>query len=105
MAKKKTQHDLPPGAEPEYVSTPPPKVETQKTVTRTVASTVLTCSVPAVETNGYARRRIDLNLSRSQARTLKNIYRGLEEKDARLENGRRIQSPAHAILWLLENAS
>lgn len=76
------------------------------TQTVSVRSSVLTCSVPYIDSlHGYKRRRVDIRLTGNQAEKLKGILMGLEAKDAQLENGRYVTSPVHAIQWIIENAS
>lgn len=114
MAKRKASHsrgeDLP-GVGNEsrggYVATPPPKVEDKQEPKRN-ASTVreMEVGVPFLAgIEGYKRRRLDMKLNGSQAEKVRGIQMGLEASGAKLENGRFVSTPTHAVLWILENFS
>lgn len=49
-------------------------------------------------------RIVDARLTRPAAEALKGIFKGLYEGHKTLSNGRHIDSPVHAVCWLLENA-
>lgn len=51
---------------------------------------------------GYIRRRLDADLSRTQAGQLKALELGLQSREARLANGKLVASGSDAIRWLLE---
>ena len=112
MAKKRSQattikaSDLPgveSNCESESQTTTPVDESTTSSV-MTVESRVLTCSVPFLRLAGYSRRRVDVTLTGSQAEKLKGIQAGLEARDEKLESGRFVTSPLHAIQWMIENA-
>jgi len=109
MAKKRTvtasADDLPGVIEP-AVRTPLPKPKPEpKGVPLKVTAKTLRCSVPFIDgVQGYCRRRVDVTLTGSQAERLKGILQGLETQNAKLENGRYVTTPMHAIQWVLENA-
>ena len=113
MAKKASQQPATaaqlPGSEPEpeFVSTlPPPEEPTPETVVHQVMSSVLTCSIPFIDgPTGYAARRVDMRLTGAQSIKLKGIVVGLQEKEAKLADGRYVVTPAHAIQWLLEQSA
>ena len=52
---------------------------------------------------GYARRKLDVKLTESQALTLRGITLGLERQEAQLANGKNVANPVDAIRWMLEN--
>ena len=112
MAKKKTRPmesaDQIPGAAPAPKATDPledRQPEATQTATRTVTSTVLTCSVPFLEgLNGYKRQKVYLRLSGGQAEKLKGIMYGLIEDGAELSNGTTVTTQHHAIQWMIENS-
>lgn len=81
-----------PAPEPEPVPVPKPKLSTMQV------------SVPFLDTQGYARRRVDVQLSAGQAQKLKGIQTGLEAKEAKLADGRNVCNPMHAMVWMIENA-
>ena len=68
---------------------------------------ILTISVPSVilEEQGYCQRFIQLRLTLKQARRLRQIQIGLEERNATLEDGRYVNSPLDTVRWMLENAA
>lgn len=59
--------------------------------------------VPMLETNAYATRRIDVTLNDDQARRLRSLVDGLSATNARLKNGRHVETGAQAVFYLLEN--
>jgi hypothetical protein len=112
MAKRRknmqTTADLPIGAEifsdhEVDISTPPAEEPTQ-TVMATI--TKLTVTVPSLDIGhaGYQSSRVDVqNLTGKQRSTLKCVMRGLEQREARLENGRHVRNYSDAIKYILEN--
>lgn len=50
----------------------------------------------------YVTRHIDLQLSSVQAQALRDCFNGLFELGAMLENGKPVDTPRRAILWLIE---
>ncbi len=110
MAKKRARKmhevDLPVGAEPEFVATPPEPEPEPKTVTHTVTTTVLSCSIPYFDgPTGYCARRIDMMLTGNQAEKLKGILVGIQEQEGELANGQVVRTPGHALQYMIENAS
>lgn len=112
MAKKRNNgqassaSDLP-GVGDEAPAKVEPKPEPQAPpATIEITSSTLTCSVPFIDgLQGYCRRRVDVRLTMSQSEKLRGILQGLESKDARLGDGRHVSSTAHAVQWVIENAS
>ena len=71
----------------------------------TVEQSVIRCEMPVVVgVEGYCRKRVDLKLNAANATKLKQITQGLENQDAKLQNGRYVSSPMHALTWMIENA-
>lgn len=66
---------------------------------------VATIQVPVAQiaAGNYAAMHVNLNLDKEQARTLKQLRAGLDQAGARLREGRRVQSSADTIRYLLEN--
>ena len=66
----------------------------------------LSISAPAIEldSDGYSQRFVQLRLSVPQARRLKEIQLGLEERNAQLMDESYVNSPLDAVRWMLENA-
>ena len=92
MAKKK-------GSIPPPIGTPEPEVATLELTRRT-----LSVEVPFIEgLDGYCSRRVDVTLTSAQAEKLKGIAIGLEQREARLENGRIVKSQMHALQWMIES--
>jgi len=48
------------------------------------------------------RGHVDAQLERRQAKALNRITRALDDRGDRLANGRRVQSRADAVRWILE---
>ena len=75
-----------------------------------VASTVeniqatITVTAPIKDwEEGFVRKNLDVVLNRDQARVLKKIQLGLEEKEAQLKNGKYVANAVDAVRWILEN--
>lgn len=45
---------------------------------------------------------VEAQLSRTQRRTLRRIFDGLDQSGSRLANGRRVGSAADAVRWMIE---
>jgi hypothetical protein len=64
--------------------------------------------VPMLEfdpVNVFVARRVEMKLSLQQAMKLKRIKLALEMQNAQLESGKRINTPADVIRWILDNIS
>ncbi len=69
------------------------------------AQAVLTVTAPIKDWDeGFVRKNLDVVLTRDQARVLKQIQLGLEEREAKLNNGKCVATAVDAIRWMLENA-
>ena len=80
--------------------------EKEEVVTIAVQQSVRTIKVPcSVGAEGYLRRRVDLRLDSQQALVLKQVLMGLESTDAKLKNGRYVNSHGSALQWLLETTN
>lgn len=55
------------------------------------------------KTEGYLPRRVDVKLTRPQARTLFAKLRQLEDIGAKTADGRFVASRTQAVQWILEN--
>lgn len=64
---------------------------------------VRTLAVPVELTDNYATRRLDIRLSPAHAETLRAVQDGLNRSNARLRDGKHVESSRHAVLWILEN--
>jgi hypothetical protein len=58
--------------------------------------------VPFRHSTKYAQREVYLALPQAQAATLRSIQEALEERHAKLDNGRMVQSPQDGLKWMLE---
>jgi hypothetical protein len=66
---------------------------------------VLTVTAPIKDWDeGFVRKNLDVVLTRDQAKVLKQIQLGLEEREAKLHNGKCVATAVDAIRWMLENA-
>lgn len=50
----------------------------------------------------YRQRHVNLQLSAAEADAMKRLLAGLDMQGERLANGRRVQTSADAVRWLLE---
>ena len=55
-----------------------------------------------IEDEEYCAKHVQLQLDEPHARALKSVYRGLEEKGAKLRSGRPIRTNVDAVRWVLE---
>lgn len=72
------------------------------TVERMQATVTVTAPIKDWE-EGFVRKNLDVVLNRDQARVLKKIQLGLEEKESQLRNGKYVANAVDAIRWMLEN--
>ncbi len=69
------------------------------------AQAVVTVTAPIKDWDeGFVRKNLDVVLTRDQAKVLKQIQLGLEEREAKLNNGKCVATAVDAIRWMLENA-
>lgn len=62
-------------------------------------------TIPVLEElpeNVYCPRHLEVQLLHEQSRTLKRLARTLESNGEILNNGRPVDAPQRAIMWLLE---
>lgn len=67
--------------------------------------TTITITVPMLENKrpAYLNQWIgNFRITSEQSETLRRLQRGAVAADAVLENGTRVASPNHTLLWLLE---
>ncbi len=57
---------------------------------------------PQLTSVEYAARNVELTLTPEQAATLKRIAKQLDAVGARMNDGRYITRPGHAVQWLLD---
>lgn len=50
----------------------------------------------------YASRHVDCNLDRRQANTLRQLFKGMDTRGERLNNGKRVQNKVDALRRMLE---
>lgn len=62
-----------------------------------------TVVVPVVRTKGYTPQHVDLRLRSHTAQTLRDIRDGLSQMGYTLKNGKAVESPQSALIWILEN--
>ena len=115
MAKKRSApiNDLPPGAELHSKPTEPSQSQPKPipvkptTETRKVIINQLVVRLPSFEgSNGYSKRRIDVQFKTSkQADFWKQVTAGLQDEQARLNDGKFVRSPSDAVKWIAENAA
>lgn len=74
------------------------------TVEQIKATITLTAPIKDWE-EGFVRKNLDVVLNRDQAKILKQIQLGLEEREAQLKNGKYVANAVDAIRWMLENMS
>lgn len=74
-----------------------------------VASSVVVRSinVPILEStfDGYFSNRVDLRLDSKQTKVLKAVFYGLQNRYAKLANGKEVSNAQDALKWLIENVS
>lgn len=58
--------------------------------------------VPFQPCEKYAACEIDTRLDQEQAATLRALLEGLENRHAKLNNGKMVAGPREALKWLLE---
>ena len=58
-------------------------------------------SVPASE--GYIPRNVHVKMNRSQAKTLRDKLRSLQDQGARTADGKFVDNRAQVVRWILEN--
>lgn len=65
---------------------------------------VVQLSLPLGEipAEAFFSRHVDVQLSIAQARMMRRLAEGLQNQNARLENGRRVTSSADAVRYVLE---
>ena len=116
MAKKRTAYDndLPPGVEanapeptPNAPADKPKPIEKRVVETRQVTVSQLVVRLPSFEgDNGYSKRRIDVHFNTAkQADFWKRVTAGLQDEQARLDDGKFVRSPSDAVKWIAENAN
>ena len=106
MTKKKARVDqLPnptkPPTEVKPVPAKPQTVKVQESESKTVAGKV-NLDVPVFIFEGYARKRVDVTFSGKGAAGWKAVLMGLEQREARLANGKFVSSVSDAIRWVGE---
>lgn len=69
---------------------------------RAVDSVLVELPVSVADDGGYHKRRIDMHLSKAQARALRALFDGLHEGGKRRRDGLYINTPVDAVRWLLE---
>lgn len=65
----------------------------------------ITISLPILEGvgEGYVSNRVDISLDRKQAKVLRKIQAGLEERNEKLANGRNVRCMGDALKWMIES--
>jgi hypothetical protein len=58
---------------------------------------------PPIEQEGYIPRNVDVKMTRSQARILRDKLRSLEDSGATTADGKPVNNRAQAVRWILEN--
>lgn len=58
--------------------------------------------VRGLSKTAYASRRVDITMSDEQAQVLRAITAGLRHHEAKLSDGRYVETAGHAVKWLLE---
>lgn len=61
----------------------------------------LTVAVPFVATTKYAQRVVYLELRDGEAVALRGVLEGLEQRGAKMPNGKPVASSQDALRWLL----
>ena len=59
-------------------------------------------NLPLIQAGIYVTRHVDLQLSQEQAENMRRLFDWLNEGNARLKNGRHIDSVSDCVRWLLE---
>lgn len=72
------------------------------TVAESPAPFAVRVDVPFAATMKYAQRVVYLELRESEAVTLRGILEGLEQRGAKLPNGKAVASSQDALRWLLQ---
>ena len=101
MAKKKMAMEMPPGI-PEGNSPVEVVIEESPTVTVTDLSELASVQIPLLNLQGYAKRRVDVFQTGLSAVGWKAAYLGLEQQEARLENGKIVANVQDAIRYVGE---
>jgi hypothetical protein len=70
-------------------------------------SVTTSVDVPFLEEvfDGYFSHRVDITLTSPQRETLKAILFGLQNRFAKLENGKDVSNAGDALKWILESVS
>lgn len=55
--------------------------------------------------DGYFTDRVDVRLSQLQKDNLRIIFHGLQNRFAKLQNGKEVSNAQDAIKWILENVA
>jgi hypothetical protein len=63
----------------------------------------LTVAIEAVASEGYIPRNVDVRMSRTQARILRDKLRQLQDAGAKTADGKFVDNRAQAVRWILEN--
>jgi hypothetical protein len=72
-----------------------------------IERTVVSIKVPVTYSpfDGYIPNRADVqNLTKEQGKALKAIRLGLDNDEATLKNGKRVETYTDALKWMIENA-
>lgn len=82
-----------------------PKARKQEQITSSVL--VRSINVPILEStfDGYFSNRVDLRLDSNQTKVLKSVFYGLQNRYAKLANGKEVSNAQDALKWLIENIS
>jgi hypothetical protein len=57
---------------------------------------------PALSSVEYATRSIELTLTPEQAQWVKRLWKALDERGAKLLDGRYVTRPGNALQWVIE---
>lgn len=70
-------------------------------------SVTASVDVPFLEEvfEGYFSHRVDITLTSPQRETLKSILYGLQNRFAKLENGKDVANAGDALKWIIESVS
>ena len=79
-----------------------PMAKKQVEVELTTTAIVEVPLSPELTSVEYAARSVELTLTPEQAQTLKRIHKQLDTQGARMNDGRYITRPGHAVQWLLD---
>lgn len=103
MSKKKTSmNELPPGV-PDPLDVAEIEITESETVTLTDPEQLSAeVQVPLLYLNGYAKRRVDVYQTAQSAIGWKAAFQGLEQQEARLQNGKIVANIQDAIRYVGE---